>query len=581
MTGMEGKRLAKSAAAALLPVMLIAAVTSVSSAATRAEVIDVIVSSLGLPVWAGEKHFSDIGPDHPFGRSVETASALGILDPAERFYPDMEATRAEAVMFALQSMGLRHEASITNTLEPGSWPNLPVFILPYMTLASQIQPSPPREFLLEPREGVSQKDLFSLETWLRECFLGLSWQKEFKGEDSVLVLRRDHVGRPPSCWGVRSVEFEEPEGAERAASILRKTGVMATVHRLEWTWVVRVGPFQHYMEAWETMMKIPTPEMTVVPFGDDPGKALFTAALGFDPAVSPPRIVTAASISGKRLPLGIIAENSGARGAINGGFFSGTRIVGSLVTGAKPLSGPHGARSAMGWSRDGLKVHFGRGDFKTFLSFGGKELAVSGMNSIPPLGGIGVFTPDVWSYITGATADGWEVTVKGGIVTGVRHASTSNHFVTREGFLVIGRGAAGELLKDIQPGTPLTLRIQWVDDGFTGLDNILQAGPMLVKGGEKVFDPEGFNPRTLSVPHPRSFVGSDGERLWFVVIDGRDPWHSNGTTIAETAAATQRLGLIDALNLDGGGSSSIWWSGKIVNLPPGGVVRPVPYALVF
>ncbi len=42
MTGMEGKRLAKSAAAALLPVMLIAAVTSVSSAATRAEVIDVV-----------------------------------------------------------------------------------------------------------------------------------------------------------------------------------------------------------------------------------------------------------------------------------------------------------------------------------------------------------------------------------------------------------------------------------------------------------------------------------------------------------------------------------------------------------
>ena len=175
------------------------------------------------------------------------------------------------------------------------------------------------------------------------------------------------------------------------------------------------------------------------------------------------------------------------------------------------------------------------------LSFGGKELAVSGMNSIPPPGGIGVFTPDVWSYVTGAPADGWEVTVKGGIVTGVRHASTSNHFVTREGFLVIGRGAAGELLRDVPPGTPLSLRIQWIDQGFSGLDNILQAGPMLVKGGQKVFDPEGFSPRTLSVPHPRSLVGSDGERLWFVVIDGRDPWHSVGTTIAETAAAAERL----------------------------------------
>ena len=581
MTGMKGKAFAKSVATALLLATSVVAGSSVSAAATRAEVIAVIVSSLGLQEWAGKKHFADIGPDHPFGRSVETASALGILDPAERFYPDIEATRAEAIMFALQSMGLRHEASITNSLAPGSWPNLPVFISPYMTLASQIQPSPPQQFLLEPREGISQQDLLSLKSWMKECSLRLSWEKEFKRESSVLILRREHVGRPPSCWGVQSPEFETPEEAERAVSTLRSIGVMASVHKLEWTWVVRIGPFQHYVEAWETMMKIPSPEMTVVPFGADPGRALFIAALGFDPAVSPPRIVTAASISGKRLPLSLIAENSSAQGAINGGFFSGTRIVGSLVVDSRPLSGPHGARSAMGWSQDGLRVHFGRGDFRTFITFGDEELALSAMNSIPTQGRIGVFTPDVWSYVTGAPTDGWEVTVKHGLISGVRHSSASNHFVTREGFLVIGRGAAGELLKNIPPGTPVTLRSQWTDQDFTGLDNVLQAGPMLVKEGRKVFDPEGFNPKTLSLPHPRSFVGSDGERIWFIVIDGRDPWHSNGATIAETAAVAERLGLVNALNLDGGGSSSIWWSGRIVNLPPGRVARPVPYALVF
>lgn len=581
MTGMKGRAFTRSVATTLLLAAIIIIVPSVSAAATRAEVIAAIVSSLDLPEWAGEKRFADIGPDDPFGRSVETASALGILDPTERFYPDIEATRAEAIMFALQSMGLRHEAFITNSLAPGDWPDLPIFISPYMTLAAQIQPAPPQQFLLEPREGLSRQDLLSLKSWLRECSLRLSWKKEFKRESSTLILRRDYVGRPPSCWGVQSHEFETPEEAERAASILRRIGVMASVHKLEWTWVVRVGPFRHYMEAWETMTKIPSPEMTVVPFGADPGRALFIAALGFDPAISPPRIVTAASISGKRLPLSLIAENSGAQGAINGGFFSGIRIVGSLVADSRPLSGPHGARSAVGWSQDGLKVHFGRGDFRTFISFGKKELALAAMNSIPPQGGIGMFTPDVWSYVTGAPADGWEVTVKHGLISGVRHSSASNHFVTGEGFLVIGRGAAGELLKNAPPGTPVTLRSQWTDQDFTGIDNIVQAGPMLVKGGRRVFDPEGFSPRTLSVPHPRSFVGSDGERIWFVVIDGRDPWHSNGTTITETAAVAESLGLVNALNLDGGGSSSIWWSGRIVNLPPGKAVRPVPYALVF
>ncbi|HOP51962.1 MAG: phosphodiester glycosidase family protein [Thermovirgaceae bacterium] len=578
---MKGRPLTVQTTVALLSAFLVAVGAWPSVAATRGELINVIVSSLGLPEWPGETHFADTGPDHPFRHSVETAAALGILNPSEHFYPDIEASKAEAVMFSLQAMGLRHEASIVNSLTPGRWPDLPVYIAPYMTLATQIQPSPPEQFLQQPWGQISAQDLSSLRSWLGECASGLSWEKEFVGENSVLVLHREHAGRPPSEWGIQSVEFGTPEEASRAAAILRGMGLEAVVQALEWSWVAKVGPFQHYVKAWETMMKIPSPEMTVVPFSTDPGGALFFAALGFDPSVSPPRIVTAASISGKRLPLDLIAVNSGAEGAINGGFFSGTRIVGSLVIDSRPLSGPHGARSAMGWDRDGSRVHFGRGDFRTFISIGEKELDVSTMNSTPPLNGIGIFTPDVWSYVTAAPVDGWEVTVKEGVVSGVRHSSTSNHFVTREGFLVIARGVAGEQLRNTPPGAPVSLRTQWVDQGFRGLDHVLQAGPMLIKKGTRVFDPEGFSPRTLSVPHPRSFVGSDGEKVWFVVIDGRDPWHSNGATIVETAAVAERLGLVDALNLDGGGSSSIWWMGKIVTSPPGGIVRPVPYALVF
>ncbi|HPE91129.1 MAG TPA: hypothetical protein PK146_02440, partial [Synergistales bacterium] len=64
--------------------------------------------------------------------------------------------------------------------------------------------------------------------------------------------------------------------------------------------------------------------------------------------------------------------------------------------------------------------------------------------------------PDVWSYVTAAPVDGWEVTVKEGVVSGVRHSSTSNHFVTREGFLVIARGVAGEQLRNTPPGAPVS-----------------------------------------------------------------------------------------------------------------------------
>jgi hypothetical protein len=57
-------------------------------------------------------------------------------------------------------------------------------------------------------------------------------------------------------------------------------------------------------------------------------------------------------------------------------------------------------------------------------------------------------------------------------------------------------------------------------------------------------------------PYPRTIVGTDatGQRLWLVVIDGKQPWYSEGMTIAETIPLLQKLGITTALNLDGGGS---------------------------
>ncbi|MDT8284799.1 MAG: S-layer homology domain-containing protein, partial [Thermovirgaceae bacterium] len=66
-----------------------------SLSATRGETIHTVITSLGLPEWSSGEQFTDIAPDHPFSRSIETAAAFGILPPTEQFYPDLEATRAE------------------------------------------------------------------------------------------------------------------------------------------------------------------------------------------------------------------------------------------------------------------------------------------------------------------------------------------------------------------------------------------------------------------------------------------------------------------------------------------------------
>ena len=86
----------------------------------------------------------------------------------------------------------------------------------------------------------------------------------------------------------------------------------------------------------------------------------------------------------------------------------------------------------------------------------------------------------------------------------------------------------------------------------------IASGPVLIVDG-KVRNgwPEGG---FFTGSHPRSVVGTADGWLYLVVIDGRFP-EAQGTTIAETAQICRLLGMKDAINLDGGGSSALWVSG--------------------
>lgn len=68
--------------------------------------------------------------------------------------------------------------------------------------------------------------------------------------------------------------------------------------------------------------------------------------------------------------------------------------------------------------------------------------------------------------------------------------------------------------------------------------------------------------------HPRTVIGVDAEGfIWLVTVDGRNPERSLGMSFAELQRLSRRLGLRSALNLDGGGSTTMWIQGRIVNHP--------------
>lgn len=84
--------------------------------------------------------------------------------------------------------------------------------------------------------------------------------------------------------------------------------------------------------------------------------------------------------------------------------------------------------------------------------------------------------------------------------------------------------------------------------------------------------------------HPRTAIGwtADQRALLLVIVDGRQPPYSAGMSLAELTALFQRLGASDALNLDGGGSTTLVIGGKIVNRPSdAGRERPVGNALAL
>jgi hypothetical protein len=125
--------------------------------------------------------------------------------------------------------------------------------------------------------------------------------------------------------------------------------------------------------------------------------------------------------------------------------------------------------------------------------------------------------------------------------------------------------------------------------------DLLQAGPLLVRGGAPVRgDLEGFSAGASQFDsditagrHPRAAIGVTrrGEAL-AVACDGRSDDEA-GLRMDELAEAMAALGAVQAMNLDGGGSTSLVCGGRLRNVPreahgialPGG--RTVPTAIVF
>ncbi|MBW3068049.1 phosphodiester glycosidase family protein [Actinomyces sp. 594] len=113
-----------------------------------------------------------------------------------------------------------------------------------------------------------------------------------------------------------------------------------------------------------------------------------------------------------------------------------------------------------------------------------------------------------------------------------------------------------------------------------GVWNTLSFGPALVQGGavlagiDAVEVDTNVGNHSIQGTQPRTALGAvaDGHYV-VVVVDGRDQGYSRGVTMTELAQIMAGLGCDCAYNLDGGGSSTLWFNGQVVNRPSNGGER--------
>lgn len=291
-----------------------------------------------------------------------------------------------------------------------------------------------------------------------------------------------------------------------------------------------------------------------------------------------------------------IAARLRAVAAVNGGYFRMTGTFAGDSTGALQIDGrllsePDRARAAVGLVRSGrgTTVAMGHVSWEGEITTGGTRRRLDGVNRPRGRDEAVLFTPEF--HATTLTDDsGAEIVVRAGRVIQLRDAAGSTP-IPDDGFVLSTTGVAREwAMRRLAPGTQVSvaLRLKPADGGgrnpWAAAEDVLGAGPKLVTAGrlDITVARERILPAFAADRHPRTAIGTlaDG-RVVLLVVDGRQPEHSIGMALEELARFLIALGVTEAINLDGGGSTTMVVKGRVMNQPSDATgERPVSDAIV-
>jgi hypothetical protein len=285
-----------------------------------------------------------------------------------------------------------------------------------------------------------------------------------------------------------------------------------------------------------------------------------------------------------------IVMDEGAIAGINADFFPFTGDpLGLMVRDGELLSAPFQNRSVFAWGDDYARI--AKATFRASVSGSGTAIGLDGFNE--ECSGNKAILNSERAGLARMRAGGVAAIVRvtrgalqpsGRLEAEVVRLATELAIPVAPGTAVLAAtGSRANVVSSLRPGQTLT--IEWETGGFdwNRARHAVGGGPNLVTNGAISLDwsYQAFNEPFAMTRHPRTAVGFTREGdVWFLAIDGRQSV-SAGATLEETARIMIRLGCVDAMNLDGGGSTALNLWGTTLNRPSDGTERAVANGIVF
>ena len=262
-----------------------------------------------------------------------------------------------------------------------------------------------------------------------------------------------------------------------------------------------------------------------------------------------------------RSKISTIAQRENAIAAINGGYFKPQTGVplGTLMINKQVYTGPIYDRVAMGIFDNGYDM--ARVQLKANLVTNKGTIKIDNINQPRMLSTHTiVYTPNWGDFSPASPKYGKQLVIENGKLVKVSEGSTA---IPKDGFVIVGPSKNFEqILKAHKFELDIKMNPNW-----EGVNHIISGGPYLIKNGDIYVDMTAQKLAAIGGRNPRTAIGyTRDNHLIMLTADGREG-SSIGLTLMELANLMKEFGCVNAMNLDGGGSTVMYVNGQVVNKP--------------